>query len=450
MSQPVLPVPLRNITTILPDGSLVYYTARQTFPCLPLRAKSLTRQTLPPPTDPSSPMLPLTLNTPLHQKPVLIIANPAAGTAAPATHSQTIATLTTILSDAGLRPQIRITARPRHATALLADLHASLHQFAAVLAVGGDGTLQEVLNGLIAASTTAPSSTSTVSSTTSAAVVGDIPKGSINSSSTHRLPPLAVIPAGSGNAIAVSLHLPTVAHAALNVVHSLRQGLARPVAVLQYRRLSAPQRERLVIGGIQWGLPAEVDQRTEKLRFLGDFRFDLGAFYHVLAGATFRARIKVTVDPVKQADAWCRVEALRREAGAPLVDGCVTRVDENVYVLNGAFYLAVAWNSRSIADGFSLTPLARVTELGVFDLMVLPADGLSRLELFKLLLRADGGFMSVSDRFKYFKAKRVVFERIEGNHLTVDGEPVPVEPFVLDVAPEDGKVDMLDAFSENE
>lgn len=122
-------------------------------------------------------------------------------------------------------------------------------------------------------------------------------------------------------------------------------------------------------------------------------------------------------------------------------------VDESTYLLDGEFNMFVAWNAEYIGDGFMVTPHASVTETGVFDIIVFPA-GISRIQMLSVLLSVqDGSFIRKSRRYHYFKATRVVFEQIAGRYLTIDGEPVPVEPFTLEMAPEDAQLRLLDAFS---
>lgn len=146
------------------------------------------------------------------------------------------------------------------------------------------------------------------------------------------------------------------------------------------------------------------------------------------------------------------LERTRKEGFGPVNEGLGEafgdKVAEDTYVLDDEFVMVVAWNSSCIGEGFMVTPCAKVTETGVFDIIMVRA-GISRMEMLSVLLSCeDGSFINKTDRYLYFKARRLEFETIEGKYLTVDGEPVPVEPFVLEMAPEDGLIRILDSFSE--
>lgn len=239
--------------------------------------------------------------------------------------------------------------------------------------------------------------------------------------------------------MAVSTGLRTPIHGALNVVHALRTKKDRPVAVLQF--LQGDER-RVLLGGVQWGLSADVDCGTEKWRWMGDTRFDIASVLHIAKRRSAHARIRITVDEQLHRDTC---ERIGMEGGGAA--GGVSVLDERTYLLEGEFVMFVAWNVAYIADGFKVTPLARISETGVFDVIVFGA-AISRLEMISVLLHVqDGSFLRRSRQYHYFKATSVEFEQISGRYLTVDGEPAQVAPFTLEVAPEDAQIRLLDGFS---
>jgi diacylglycerol kinase (ATP) len=77
-------------------------------------------------------------------KDLLVILNPAAGRRS---HEHTEATLTDALKQSGLKFDLQTTKGPEHATTLV--LEAPEKTYRTFLAVGGDGTVSEVINGLI-------------------------------------------------------------------------------------------------------------------------------------------------------------------------------------------------------------------------------------------------------------------------------------------------------------
>lgn len=425
-AESAIPVPETHIVAVHPDDTIVYYDrARAILPCLPPPHAVLTRHQLRQPDAHVSHMDEFRrLNAAIRGKPILIIANPRAGRGSVTAHRSCMRVLSDILTDAGLRPVVNTTERPGHAVALVAAAAARFRDYAAVVSVGGDGTLHEVVAGLMAQ-------------------LRDAPHG-------IEIPPLAVVPSGTGNAVAVSLRLPSVAHAALNILHALRHHQCRrPVAVLRYRARGPAGVERVAIGGVQWGFPAEVDLGTEWMRGLGDLRFQLGSVHHIAKRNDYYARFVIRVHPERHQRCQQRLSELRTgKSGASVIDSeQVTQLGDDEFVFDGRFLMVVAWNCKSIADGFELTPLAEMTEVDAFDVLVVPSVGLNRGDMLNFLNHADGSFLSLSDNYAYFKATSISFECLEGNYLTLDGESIPVEPFILDLAPETGSISLLDSFS---
>lgn len=123
----------------------------------------------------------------------LFILNPWAGRG---TGAKVIQRVMTAATTQGLDYHVMLTARPRHATELA---RAAADSYDAVVAVGGDGTVHEVVNGLLAASG------------------GGVTR------------PLGIVPIGSGDDFANHLRLP--AHSIERCVERIAQGTPQPVDV---------------------------------------------------------------------------------------------------------------------------------------------------------------------------------------------------------------------------
>ena len=123
-----------------------------------------------------------------------VIVNPAAGKGAAAAR---VATIAALLRERGLDAALSLTTRPGHAAELARA--AALAGCDAIAVAGGDGTANEVINGLVAAQAACPS-----------------------------VPPLAVLPAGRGNDLAFSLGVVSGLEAA---VAALAAGRTRPFDV---------------------------------------------------------------------------------------------------------------------------------------------------------------------------------------------------------------------------
>lgn len=140
----------------------------------------------------------------------------------------------------------------------------------AICILGGDGTLHEAIQGLL----TRP----------------DWP--------TARKIPLAVIPAGSGNAMATSLGLEDPVDATLALV----RGHCAPLDVFSSYALSSgpsPSWHFLRFGAISFtsAMIARADLGTDALRFLGDLRFTLGILSDILMARRSRMDVAFFCGP---------------------------------------------------------------------------------------------------------------------------------------------------------
>jgi diacylglycerol kinase family enzyme len=80
---------------------------------------------------------------------------------------------------------------------------------------------------------------------------------------------MAVIPAGTGNAMARSLQLPDAVAATLNLL----KGQPRPLDLMSVRQEGEPLVWSFLL--FMWGLIADIDIESEKYRWAGDARFTL-------------------------------------------------------------------------------------------------------------------------------------------------------------------------------
>lgn len=188
---------------------------------------------------------------------VALIANPRAGRNRVA---RELPRLLEVLKEAGVTAQVFETGGPGHATTLARS--AAEDGYATVVAVGGDGTVNEVVNGLI---------------------VDDQPVGSAA---------LGVVAAGSGADFNRSWHLPAHAGSAL-------QGVSGPTAPLDVCRLTYEGTDgrtvRYFVNVAETGMAAETVRLAERLpRWLGRSRY-LIAFWPSLIRFR-RTGVTVTVD----------------------------------------------------------------------------------------------------------------------------------------------------------
>jgi len=167
---------------------------------------------------------------------LLLVANPKAGarSALAVAEAQREA-----LERAGWSVEVRPTERPGHATEVA---HAADHE--AIVAVGGDGTLHEVANGLAAR-----------------------PR--------EERPRLGVVPAGSGNSLCADLGIDEPAQATARIV----AGATRPIDLV---RLELDARTLWSINVVGWGAVCRINRRAERLRWAVGGRYALASILELL------------------------------------------------------------------------------------------------------------------------------------------------------------------------
>jgi diacylglycerol kinase (ATP) len=332
---------------------------------------------------------------------LLVLLNPHAGRGAAAA---AWAAAEPMLRAAGCTPQLAETKWPGHARELLAALPRGACD--AVVVVGGDGSVHEAINGLMAA---------------------DTPR-----------PPLGLIPTGTGNSLATDLKCITPHQAA----RAIAGGRTRPLDVMEVRlspagdrgasaaaasaavgAASAPRRMLYAFNIVGWGLAADAGARAEWLRrrapWLGSRRYAVANLLELL-----RRRVR----PV-------RLRLLTSERTEELIEG------PNVMVL--------ACNTQHTGAGMRIAPQARLDD-GLLDLIIVPE--LSRRRLLALMWRIPSGRHLEAPELRYRQVSG--FELMAGKGggrrgpdgwcLNVDGEILRgTEATVLKVSVRPGALEVL-------
>ncbi len=241
---------------------------------------------------------------------VIAILNPAAG------HGQAgkkRAAVEAALRAAGLTGELWLTQAPGHAVTLARQAAAEAD---AVLAVGGDGTVQEVCRGLIESARTA-----------------------------H----LGVIPLGTGNDFVKMLGMPRQPRAAARILAT-----ATPTAV-DYGLVRWDEhgtlRQQVFVNAVGVGFDARAAIEAEALKFLPGFSGYLAAVFRTLRR-------------------WNSPQVRVLGAGSPT--GAATRCYE------GRLLLLTAGNGVSIGGMFRLTPHACITD-GLLDVCLVEHAGALRI-----------------------------------------------------------------------
>jgi len=158
-----------------------------------------------------------------------------------------------VFEDAGAELQIIETEYTGHARELAQTL--DLTDLTALCAIGGDGTLHEVVNGLL---------TRTDSQTV----------------------PIGLIPGGSGNSFMHTVDCLDPFEAARGIV----EGRKRPVDVAE---VTLDSRAVYACNIVGWGLATDILRRSEWYRWLGESRYTIASLVEVLKGKHRIARLEV-------------------------------------------------------------------------------------------------------------------------------------------------------------
>ena len=260
----------------------------------------------------------------------------------------------------GLTYDLFLTERHNHAVDLACQLEIS--RYDAIVAAGGDGTNNQMLNGLLSCS---PAAT---------------------------LPPLGLIPMGSGNSFALDLDMASIADGIEKVV----AGNTRPMDVCYFTQ---NEKERhYFVNLMGFGFVTDVAVMAEKFKYLGDFSYILGVL-----GCTLGLKF----------------HHLEMELDGELITG------ENCFV--------EFCNSRFTGGKMLMAPNAKIDD-GLFDVVVLgPLTRRSLLATFPKIFKGTHGENPAAH---FYQASHAVVKCVPEKRLLPDGELVGVTPMEVGILPQ--------------
>lgn len=270
--------------------------------------------------------------------------------------------LRAVLEASGLAWSLSESAGPGDAR-LLAAGFAGAGPDTLVLAIGGDGTVHEVVNGLLGAPNPV------------AWGAEGVPAAPGPGAGQGLLPALGIVPAGSGNDFVKQLGLPRAPAEALRVV------LRAPERRVDLGRVN----DRWFVNGVGWGLDGQVALTVAQRRRPGE-----------------RGRYLLALGP-----------ALRRHRPAHVdleVDG---------RTVPGYVTLVALTNGPCHGGGFWICPHARLDD-GLLDLCV--ADAMPRWRILALLPRVLAGRHLGHPRVWFARGRRIRLVAREPRPAHADGE----------------------------
>lgn len=284
-----------------------------------------------------------------------------------------------------------------------------------IVCVGGDGLIFEVANGIL------------------------------KRSDAERFSqiPLAAIPCGTGNGLCKSVGLLSIETAALAVVH----GHPSKLDVMKVTSVDAENNPpTYCVLQISYGIISDVDFDSEKIRFLGDFRFSLYGLYRILFPRYYKTKLTFKLSPKHQniPEKYQRKSLLEKFSGHHgSTDGWYTIEIDLIWLLlaNTTYCSADAQGARyaSINDGsIDMTIAGRSASyldlLGVF----LNLESGNWIDIGTEGDKNDsGGGGSGGGVTEYYKVSHVLLQPcfVDQGKLDLDGEPLTPRSVSIECLP---------------
>lgn len=279
---------------------------------------------------------------------ILAVVNPRSGNRQA---TQQLDQLKAALLPEGYLVHTAVTEHPGHAREIAAA--ADVEEIHCICAVGGDGTIHEVVNGLM-----------------------QLPH-------PKRIP-LAVLAAGTGNALALQFQL----HSPADTAQRILAGRTQPLDVIH---VTSAGLETWCINLVGWGAATAINANAEKLRWLGRSRYSVAALCEILSPSLRSATVTL--------------------------DG---------HHIAGPFLFIIACNTMFVGHRMLLAPTARSDD-GLLDVVILKAS--SRWNLLQVFKRvADGSHLQLPG-VECHRGQSLTIAASTIDPLNLDGEICGQTPF---------------------
>jgi len=298
-----------------------------------------------------------------------------------------------LLKESETHFETHITDRANHAMELMRDMD-DIARYRAIVVVSGDGLLYEVVNGLTKRSDTLSD--------------GKIPVT------------LGIIPGGSGNGLAHAVN-----QAFLNRVKSvdpifdctLHVTQGRPVP-MDLVRVTTSLNTYYSFLSVGWGLMADIDIESERLRMIGEPRFTIWAVYRSLMLRKHRAKLSY----------------LPADSPSSTVPALDTPVPSDWVTIDDLFVQIYSSFQSHISATAIFAPNATLDD-GLIWLLFIRGN-VSRKQVIQFLLALEKGKHPALPYISFLPVKAFRIEPYaDVGKVTVDGELIESGPVQAEVVP---------------
>ncbi len=311
----------------------------------------------------------------------------------------------------GENPLVVFSQKPRHGTTLTRDLLRK--GFKKIIALGGDGTINEVVNGFFEEMT---GSNQTPTHVLDTHMLGKHNHGERTEASPGLKPinsdaMMGVVPAGSRNVLAKSLDLPDgIVECCQRFVNGKPQkidvisALVTTPAVPPGTNTNEHPNEvttRIFLNAAEMGVGAEIIDRSKRIRDKVKSRFISTISSLIATLPTYESNL------------------------------CEISIDDGAQSLLLKMTMGVIANGSHLGGGFKAAPQASMSD-GLLDITILKSSG-----SFKMLegladMRGDSNEPVENNDIFYTQGKKVSIKSKERDiTVTVDGEPIGVLPGIF-------------------
>ncbi len=183
-------------------------------------------------------------------KNILCIVNPVSGLKK---SLKVYYELKDVIESHGFTSELLKTEYAGHAKKVVSEL--KLNQFNRILIFGGDGTVNEVINGLY-------------------------------QSDLCSFFPIGIIPTGSGNSVVHDIDC-------LDYNIAIKRALSDNIRLIDVNKAIFDNEVRLSVSVIGWGMFSFGNVLADKLRFLGTIRYDIASVIKLLEKTLYKAKISI-------------------------------------------------------------------------------------------------------------------------------------------------------------